>query len=235
MRKLTRRGFLVVVTFIFVSQRCLAFFGSEMLPLVQLVSGQITEIERLTENIGVAKDQMTTLKELNQGVDRAVSQIYNLQSIIERAQGLDPTATRSLSDLNDLLSRAQQSKEQLEGLLSVKVQLADEAITSSAMQGDTAYKMGQEMVATGTRFSEESKTASPGRASQITAASNSAQMLATGVQLQTMSQMVQLQAMSLEFQKSQVERDLQESKMRRKLYEKQLVSTAQRTRNRGPQ
>jgi hypothetical protein len=221
--------YLILVAFLWSTQSH-AFLGSEMIPLVQLVGGQITEIERLTENIGVAKDQMATLKELNNGVDRAMSQIYNIQSIIDRAQGLDPTATRSLSDLNDLLSRAQQSKEQIEELMVVKVQLADEAITSSAIQSDTAYKMGQEMVITGTKFAEESKTASPGRANQITAASNSAQMLANGVQLQTMSQMVQLQAMSLEFQKGQVERELQESRMRRKLYEGNLTTAAKRIR-----
>ncbi len=207
-----------------------AFFGSEMVPLIQLVSGQITEIERLTENIGVAKDQINTLKDLNEGVDRAVNQIYNIQSIIERSQGLDPTSIRSLSDLNDLISRAQRTKEQIDDLMAVKVSLADQAITSSAIQGDTAYKMGQEMVITGTKLSEESKTATPGRASQITAASSSAQMLATGVQLQTMSELVQLQAMSLEFQKSQVSKDLQESKMRRVLYERQLTVASRKGR-----
>ena len=228
------RYFLIVFVFLFQHpQNVHAFLGTDLGPLLQLVSGQITEIERLTESVGVAKDQVKTLRDLNSGIDRTVSQIYSIQSIIERAQGVDPFAVRSLSDINDLLSRARYTKEQIEDLMATKVLLADQAITSSALQGDTAYKMGQEMVVTGSQLSAESKTASPGRASQISAASNSAQMLATGVQLQTMSQMVQLQAMSLEFQKSQVEREIQDSRMRRGLYEKQLSVSSQKKRKRG--
>jgi hypothetical protein len=214
---------LFVVLAVLAPSRVEAFFGTELGPLLQLVAGQLTEIERLTETLGAARDQARMLRELNQGVDRAVTQIRNMQTIMERTQGLDPSSVRSLSDLNDLLARANQTKQALEGLMQAKVALADQAIASSALQSDTTYRMGQEMTVAGSQLAVESQSASPGRSSQITAAANSAQMLATGVELQTLAQIVQLQAMTLEFQKSQVEQDLYNSRLRRAAYERQLT------------
>jgi len=205
-----------------------AFFGTEIAPLLQLVSGQVSEIEKLTQSVKAVKDQAALLRELNAGVDRAIYQIRSIEAIVDRTQGLDPKSVQSLSDLNDLLHRANQNKADIEDLMQARVFLADQAIATSALQGDTAYKMGQEMVLVGTKLSAESATASPGRASQIAAAADSSQMLATGVQLQTMSQMVQLQAMSLEFQKSQMEGQIRSSKMQRRLFEMQLSKKRKR-------
>ncbi|MEK6578733.1 MAG: hypothetical protein AABZ55_05855 [Bdellovibrionota bacterium] len=211
-----------------------SFFGTELGPLLQLVSGQITEIEKLSETVGLARDQMTAIKKLNEGIDRALFQIQNIKSIIERAQGLDPSSIRSLSDINDLLSRAKQTKEQVLDMLLAKVSLANVAIATSALQSDTAYKMGQEMVVTGSQLSNESQVASPGRATQITAAADSAQMLASGVELQTLAQMVQLQAMTLEFQKSQIEQDARSAKLRDAVFEGQLSQGLAQSKKRGP-
>jgi hypothetical protein len=206
------------------SSQAFALFGEELGPLLQLVSGQVTEIERLSETVGVAKDQMKLLQDLNTGIDRTISQIQSIEQIVQRAQGLDPTAVKSLSDLNDLLSRVKQTKRQVDDLMRTKLNLADQAITQSALQIDTSYKMGQEMLGTGALLARESQTASPGRATQITAASGSAQMLAQGIQLQTLAQMVQLQALTLEFHKAQLQRELDAEQARTALYEGALLS-----------
>jgi hypothetical protein len=199
-----------------------SIFGEEMGPLLQLVAGQVQELRSLTEQVGIAKDQQETLIKLNQGINDAVSQIQSIQALMERAKGLDPSSVRSLSDLNDLLFRANQVKLQVTELLRLKITLANQAIGASALQSDTAYRMGQEMMSVGSNLAQESQQASPGRAAQITAASSSAQTLAKGVELQTLSQLVQLQAMSLDFQKAQIERDLENERARRELYERQL-------------
>jgi hypothetical protein len=199
-----------------------SIFGEEMVPLMQLVAGQVQELKALTDQIGIARDQQETLIQLNQGINNAVGQIQSIQALMERARGLDPTSVRSLSDLNDLLVRANQVKLQVNELLRLKVSLANEAIGASALQSDTAYRMGQEMTLVGSSLAKESEQASPGRAAQITAASNSAQMLATGVELQTLAQLLQIQAMNLDLQKAQIERDLQNEQARREMYEKQL-------------
>jgi hypothetical protein len=204
-----------------------AFIG-EIGPLLQLVSGQVTEIQRLTEQVGIAKDQQQTLLKLNEGINQAVSQIRSMETLIERAQGLDPRSVRSLADLNDLLYRANQVRLQINELLRLRISFANQAIESSALQTDTAYRMGQEMMLVGSSLARESESASPGRAAQITAASNSAQMLAQGVELQTLAQLVQLQALNLEFQKTQIERDLENDRMRKQLYERQLGAKRER-------
>lgn len=209
-----------------------AFFFAEIAPLLQLVTGQVTEIEKLTETIGISREQTQILRELNEGVDKAVTQIQNLQSLIERAQGLDPTAVKSLSDLNDLLRRANNVKETIDEMTEARLGLAEQAISSSALQGDTAYKMGQEMVVAGSQLAVESQTASPGRANQITAAADSAQMLAQGVELQTLAQMVQLQALTLEFQRNEVARDLESSRQRKSLFEYELSQSEPRSKKR---
>ncbi|MCC7441305.1 MAG: hypothetical protein IT285_06720 [Bdellovibrionales bacterium] len=221
-----RSRFALIAFAVLVTSPAQALLGTELGPLLQLVSGQVTEIEKLAENVGVSREQTDLLHRLNRDVDKTVAQIQTLQTLIERAQGLDPRGIRSLSDLNELLRRAKDVQHLLEELLSLKVEIATQAIARSALQSDTSYLMGQEMVATGSRLAQESETAAPGRANQITAAATSAQMLSEGVQLQTMAQMVELQALLLDFQKTQVERELHAEKARRLSFERALTQDA---------
>lgn len=204
------------------STSCFAFY--DLGPLLELVAGQLQEINRLSENLGIAKDQLSFLKELNDGISQSVQQLEDLQEIVDRAQNLDPTQVKSLSDLNDLLERANSLKARIDDVLEAKIFLANEAISASAIQSDTAYRVGEDLTWTGANLAAESRTASPGRAEQISAAAGSAQMVASGVQLQTLSQMTQLQAMNLEFEKTQFERDLQEKKLRNAAYQQELTA-----------
>lgn len=199
-----------------------SMFGEENISLLKLVVGQIEEIKTMAEQLDVAKDQTKFLSDLNEGIEKVINQIESIQSIIERAKGLDPTNVRSISDLNDLLRKAKNTKVRIEELMLLRSRFAGLAIEQSALQSDTSYKMGQEMIQTGSSLSEESKSASPGRAAQITAATGAAQMLAQGVQLQTLSHLIQLQAMSLELQRTQIERDASTSAARQQFFNTQL-------------
>jgi hypothetical protein len=189
---------------------------------MKLVAGQITEIERLTQQLGVAKENQALLIELNRGIDKTVTQIQTLETVLERAQGLEPRAVRSVSELNQYLSRAREAKRVVEDAIGLHTEAASIAIQQSSLQGETAYQMGQEMLATGSVLTRESQFASPGRASQITAASQSAQMLAQGVQLQTLAQIAQLQAMQLDLMKTQLETQQREKQLRTSYFEAQL-------------
>jgi len=220
-----RRSRLTILFVVLWSTNAFALFGEELAPLLQLVSGQVTEIERLTQTVGAAKDQVKLLQDLNEGIDRTISQIRSVEQIMQRAKGLDPSSVRSVSDLNDLLARAKQTRKQVDDLMVAKLMIADQAITQSALQSDTSYKMGQEMVGVGSQLAVESQSASPGRASQISAASGSAQMLAQGVQLQTLAQMVQLQALTLEFHKAQLQRELDADRARNAVFETSLSAS----------
>ncbi len=202
-----------------------ALLGTELAPLLQLVTGQVEEIQRLSEQVGLAKDQQRTLQELNAGIQRSVSQIQALQTIIERAQGLEPREMQSLADLNDLLANAKGVQVQVDELLETKLNITRQVIEKSTLQSDTTYRMGQEMISTGSVLAKESETASPGRAAQIAAASSSAQMLSQGIELQTLSQMVQIQTMQLELQKTQVERELRSEKIRSEGFRQSLAQS----------
>ena len=205
----------LLIGFILCPATAWAFMGSEMVPLIQLVTGQVQEIERLAQTIGLARDQLELIRQLNDGIDKTVTQITSLQQLIERVQGLNPQSVRSLSDLNDLLERTKATQETVEELIEIKVALADQAIDRTALQSENAYLMGQEMVATGSVLANESQTASPGRAAQITAAAGSAQMLSQGVQLQTLAQVAEIQALLLEFQKAQLQMEAEGTLSRR--------------------
>ena len=205
-----------------------AFLGTELGPLLQLVAGQVREIEQLTEQVGIARDQMKAIKELNDGIERTVTQIRTLREVLERVQGLNPKSVRSLADLNDLMVRAKGSQKMLEDLLVLKVDVAEQAIGRTALQADTAYRMGQEMAVTGSQLARESETASPGRATQISAAAQSAQMLSQGVQLQTLAQVAELQALLVEFHKAQIQKQVEEERSRRSLMERQLTTSRRR-------
>lgn len=211
---------------LFFSLQAKAFFGTEMGPLIQLVAGQLQEIEKLSRQVGLAENQIQYLTALNDGIDKTVHQIQSVQSIYERAQGLDPREIKSLSDLSSYLDRARETKIAVEELLALKVGLAGQAVESSALQADTSYRMGQEMVTVGAALAQESQQASPGRAAQISAAASSAQMLSSGVELQTLSQLVQLQAMNLELQRSLIDRDLQADKTRQKQFQQSLLKNS---------
>lgn len=210
-----------------------AFFFEDVAPLLELVSGQVQEIQRLADNVDLARDQLEFLRTLNDGINKTVDQISSLQIIMERSQGLDPRSVRSLSDLNDLLEEARATQGMVEELMDLKVALADQAIERTAMQSETAYLMGQEMVSTGSHLAVESQSASPGRAAQISAAAGSAQMLSQGVQLQTLAQMAELQALLLEFQKAQVQRELQSQLIHREHLVRHLSKQAKRPSQRG--
>ncbi len=205
--------------------RSYALFGEELAPLFQLVGGQVKEIETLANQLGATKEQTKFLGDLNSGIEQTVRQIQAIQDLIERAQGLSPSAIRSIAELNDYLARVNDAKRAVDEVLSIRVQAAGVAIEQSAVQSETAYLMGQEMIATGGDLARESQTASPGRAAQITAASSSAQMLAEGVQLQTIAQMSQIQAMQLDLQRSQLEQGIDERKAGRGAFAQELMKS----------
>lgn len=195
-----------------------AFLGLEVGPLLQLVAGQVHEIERLSQLVGNSNNQMEALQKLNEGINKTVDQIQSIETIIERAQDLDPKSIRSISELNDYLERVHDVKDRMDALMKIRVKAAQVSIAQAAVQSDTAYKMGQEMIGTGSLLADESRIASPGRASQITASSSSAQMIAKGVELQTLAQIAQLQALSLDLHRSQVEQELQSKKQNQDLF-----------------
>lgn len=210
------------------SGSALGAFGLEMAPLMKLVAGQVTEIERLTQQIGIAKENQALLFELNQGINKTVAQIEAMNAVLDRAQGLDPKAVRSMSELNAYLARTREAKRAVEELMGIRSEAASIAIQQSALQSETAYLMGQEMMVTGATLAQDSRLASPGRAAQITAASSSAQMLAQGVQLQTLSQISQLQAMQLELLRSQIDQQRMEKQKQNEIFEQFIASKAQK-------
>lgn len=191
-----------------------SMFGEETPVLLEMVANQLTELQHLSESVGIAKNQIQMIYDINEGVQKVVSQIKALQSIIDRAQGIDPTSIRSLSDINRTIDDMRMMSSEIQDLLIVKMVLCNEAVEEASLQSDTAYKMGQELANTGAELAAESKTASPGRAGQITASASAAQMMAMGVELQTMAQMSQLLAFSLDLQKSQMEKELKTTGMR---------------------
>lgn len=210
---------------VFVPMPALAFLGSEMVPLLELVAGQVRELELLSQNIGVTKENIQIVRDLNDGIEKTVAQIHAIESIIERSKGLDPTAIRSLSELNDYLNRSESLKRDTDDVMTTRTGIAENAVAQTAIQTDTTYKMGQEMIVTGSQLATESQNASPGRAAQITAASSSAQMMAQGVELQTLAHLAQVQAMLLDLQKSQIDREVQSRREQRKFYESRLVAS----------
>ena len=217
-----------LASFIFYPVKANAFISSDLVPLLQLVSGQVREIEYLTEQLGATKEQTSLLFELNKDVNQVVSQIRSIEAIIERSQGLNPDAVRSLAELNDLLRRVRVSQQDLETLSSLRGNLAEQALAQSALQSETAYRMGQEMVVTGSELAHESTNASPGRAAQIAASAQSAQMLSQGIELQTLAQIAQLQALQLDFQKAQVSNRTSEGDQRRQVFRATLEDRIRR-------
>lgn len=193
-----------------------SIFGEENIALMKLVFGQISELEKLTEAIGVAKENRDLLIEINEGINKVTNQLDAIDEIVRRSARLDPTSIRKISDLTNLINDAKTLSRDADALVSAKLMLTNEAILTSGLQSETAYSVGQEMIKAGSEYSAESRTASPGRAAQISAAASAAQMMATGTLLQTMSQMTQLQAIDLEFKKSEVERTRSSESERRK-------------------
>lgn len=215
---------IVLVIALLIPAQAKAIFGMELGPLLKLVAGQVVELERLAEIAGASKDQANALRALNNGIDKTVEQIETVQIIIERADGLDPSSIRSVRELNDQLERVKDLKEKTDQIMMIRLKAAEIGISQSSLQADTSYRMGQEMIGTGSMLAQESKQASPGRAAQISASSNSAQMMAKGVELQTMSQLVQLQALSLDLQRSQIEKEISQRQSSRDIFISTLES-----------
>jgi hypothetical protein len=200
-----------------------SIFGEENIALSKLVLGQIQEISHLAEIVGASKDNLRALEQINSGINQVTNTINALEEIKRRAQGLDPKSARRASDLARLIQELKRLREDVRGVMIIRLALADESISQASVQSESAYLMGQEMIKVGSGLSQEAHVASPGRAAQISAAANSSAMLSEGVQLQTLAHIAQLQSMSLELQKSQMERDLQLSDERERLYKERLA------------
>lgn len=185
-----------------------SLFGEENIPLMKLVVGQIAELERLGQAVQLAQNQQEMLSQLHAGVEHAVQQIDALQEILVRAQGLNPGNVRRMSDLTAMINETKDLKYRAEHILTTKFQITDSAVAQSGMQAETSYLMGQDMIATGSQLADESRTATPGRAAQISAAADSAQMLSQGVALQTLAHIAQLTALGVDLQKTRLEQDL---------------------------
>lgn len=149
---------LILILGALVPRPCHALFGEELAPLFQLVAGQVKEIETLANQVGATQEQSKFLSDLNAGIDQTVRQIQAIQDLVERAQGLSPSAVRSIAELNDYLHRVNDAKRAVDEILSIRVEAAGLAVEQSSVQSETAYLMGQEMIATGGDLARESQT-----------------------------------------------------------------------------
>lgn len=175
---------------------------TEVLDVLKLISNQATEIQKLTELVDASDRNIAIIKSLNQGIERTVAQIQSVESVYQRVQGLNPTGVKSLSELNHRLAETKALVRDSSQALLLKSQLIEASIGQASLQSETTYLMGQEMAKVGGELARESRSASPGRASQISASAASSQMLAQGVELQALAHLIQLQAQSLDLQKS---------------------------------
>jgi hypothetical protein len=200
-----------------------SIFGEENIPLMKLVAGQIVELDRLAQTLEIAKDQRSLLLEANRDINLVITQIEAIDQIVERAQGLNPKSIRSISELNWQLNEMKDVAFETERVLTWKLALVDETVAGAALTSETAYVTGQEMIGTGRDLANESRTASPGRASQIAASAQSAQMLAEGVQLQSLAHLIQIQAESLDLQKSILANQLGVSDTQEKIFRQSIA------------
>jgi hypothetical protein len=200
-----------------------SLFGEENIPLMKLVAGQIVELDRLAETLQVAKDQRDLMMEANRDINNVISQIEIIDELVERSRGLDPKSIRSISQLNWQLSEMKDVAMEASRILQFKLSLVDESLNQAALTSETAYVTGQEMVSTGQSLAGESRTASPGRASQITASAQSAQMLAEGIQLQSLAHLIQIQAESLDLQKTILANQLGVSETQEQIFKQAIA------------
>lgn len=202
-----------------------SIFGEENIALLKLVSGQLLELERLANALEIAKENQSLFLEVNKGIDRVTTQLDAIDTVIQRSEGLDPTSIKRISDITNMIYDLKSMKASVEELVMAKLLLSEKAIGQSALQSDTAYKMGQEMIGTGSMLASEAKSASPGRAAQISASAETSSMMSQGVMLQTLAQLTQLQAMNLELQKTQMQREYYTEQARKSLLASQLTKS----------
>jgi hypothetical protein len=209
------RIFFILILFVSLPAEA-SIFGEENIALMKLVVGQIAEIEKLTEALGVAKESRDALVKINDGINQVVNELDSIDEIVKRADNLNPRAIRRISDITRIINDTKSLAKDLDLLVDAKITSMGEAVEASALQSDTAYSVGRELVVSGARYSSEARSASPGRAAQISAAASSAQMMATGTMLQTLSQMTQLQGIELELKKESLERERKQEDERRR-------------------
>ena len=164
MRRIAWGPFFISICLVSQSSQA-SIFGEETVVLLEVVANQLTELNRLAENVGIAKNQIELLKQINEGVERATYQIQSIQSILDRSQGVDPSSIRSLSDINQAIEDMKSVSSDIQELLVVKLFLCNQAIEEADLQSDTAYKMGQELAQTRSTTCGGVKNCKPGQSS----------------------------------------------------------------------
>lgn len=202
-----------------------SIFGEETVVLVKMLANQLIELERLAENVGLSRERRDMLEYLNRGVEQATQQIAAIDSVINRAQGLSPGNVKRIADLNSLFERAKSVQAKIGAMEAVKLDVAESAVAQSALQADTSYKMGQELIGLGAELSREAQKASPGRATQITATTTTTQMISQGVLLQSLAQQTEILAILLELARSKRAEAIAREEQNRGFYLRQLAQS----------
>ncbi len=145
-------------------------FGGDVAVLVQILSTTIQELATLQQTLNIAKGDSDLLGRVNRDIESALSEIYAIQDIVRDTNEIGKT-----KDPMELLNRLRGIYGRLPRLGNLKaLEFADNVSGTALGVDNDSYIHAGKLDAAAVKLQAQARSASPGKAQQLTAQSQTA-------------------------------------------------------------
>ena len=142
-------------------------FGGDVAVLVQILSNAIQQLAVLQQTLNLAKGDSDLLQQVNRDIQTALSEINAIQDIVRDTNEIGKT-----KDPVELLNRLRGIYGRLPRIGHIKaLEFADNVSGTALGVDNDSYLHALKLESAGTRLQQQARTASPGKAQQLTAQS----------------------------------------------------------------
>jgi hypothetical protein len=142
-------------------------FGGDVAVLTQILQQTIQEIAIMRQTLDVAKGDSDLLQRANRDIDTALSEIYAIQDVVRETNEIGKT-----KDPVELLNRLRGIYGSLPRLGNIRaLEFSDKVAGTGLGIENDSYAHAGVLDAAAVRLQDQAKTASPGKAQQLTAQS----------------------------------------------------------------
>lgn len=147
-------------------------FGGDVAVLLQILQNALQQLIILRQTLDVAKNDSDLLHSVNRDIETALTEIHAIQDVVRETNDIGKTR-----DPVELLNRVRNIYGRLPRLGNLeRMNFADKATGNGLAVDNDTHLHAAQMDQIGLRLQEQARTASPGRAQQITAQSQSAML-----------------------------------------------------------
>jgi hypothetical protein len=186
-------AFLIALQFLYVPQADADIWGGDVAVLVQILANALQQLIQLKNIVENGKDNLDLIRDLNRGINDSLNLMQtispNTNAGIYRDWQNSPDAYNKLQAIYGPVAESHDAQVQRD---------TDQSVAEAVALNNSIYEYSKSVDDMGDLITSEGNSASPGRATKLTAAS-------LGVMLKLQNQMLRTQATGLKLQAQALE------------------------------